>query len=398
MFMVAGVYFLRDFLFVLITRIFLSIRSNVVLAVCMCAAIAVLSAFLDALTILAILVTVGYGFYDAYSRVAVGRVANPDSEHDFHLVPEARREELEQFRAFLRSMLMHGAVGTAIGGVCTLVGEPENIIIGAAADWNFGRFFAEVAPVAVPVLIAGLITCAALERLKIFGYGIPLPPGVAAVLNRELQEQQAHWTMKDRMLVVAQAVICVGLIAGLGLHVAEVGLLGLALVVLASTMSGVTTEHQLGKAFEAGLPFTALIVVFFAIVGMIHTQHLFEPVIAWVLTLDGTSQLLMVYASNGLLSAISDNVFVAAIYIDQAKQAFTSGLITLERFEQLAVAIVMGTGIPAMATPNGQAAFLFLFTSAIGKLVGLSYGRMVWMALPYVIITSAAAALMFAFI
>ena len=35
-------------------------------------------------------------------------------------------ENLEQFRAFLRSLIMHGAVGTALGGVTTLVGEPQN--------------------------------------------------------------------------------------------------------------------------------------------------------------------------------------------------------------------------------------------------------------------------------
>ena len=34
----------------------------------------------------------------------------------------------------------------------------------------------------------------------------------------------------------------------------------------------------LGKAFEAALPFTALLVVFFVVVAGIHDQHLFEPV------------------------------------------------------------------------------------------------------------------------
>ena len=38
-----------------------------------------------------------------------------------------------------------------------------------------------------------------------------------------------------------------------------------------------------------------------------------------------------------------------------------------------------------MATPNGQAAFLFLLTSALAPLIRLSYGRMVWMALPYAV-------------
>lgn len=39
-----------------------------------------------------------------------------------------------------------------------------------------------------------------------------------------------------------------------------------------------------------------------------------------------------------------------------------------------------------MATPNGQAAFLFLLTSAIAPLLRLSYGKMVYMALPYTVV------------
>ena len=44
-------------------------------------------------------------------------------------IGELHREDLETFRAFLRSLLMHGAVGTALGGVCTTVGEPQNLLI-----------------------------------------------------------------------------------------------------------------------------------------------------------------------------------------------------------------------------------------------------------------------------
>ena len=50
------------------------------------------------------------------------------------------------------------------------------------------------------------------------------------------------------------------------------------------------------------------------------------------------------------------------------------------------VAINTGTNLPSVATPNGQAAFLFLLTSSIAPLVRLSYGRMVWMALPYTLV------------
>ena len=50
------------------------------------------------------------------------------------------------------------------------------------------------------------------------------------------------------------------------------------------------------------------------------------------------------------------------------------------------MAINTGTNLPSVATPNGQAAFLFLLTSALAPLIRLSYGRMVLMALPYTLV------------
>ena len=82
------------------------------------------------------------------------------------------------------------------------------------------------------------------------------------------------------------------LLLGLALHAAEVDLIGLAVIVLATAFTGIVEEHRLGKAFESALPFTALLVVFFLIVGEIHHQHLFVPVVHWVLTLDGRLQAL----------------------------------------------------------------------------------------------------------
>ena len=36
---------------------------------------------------------------------------------------------------------MHGAVGTALGGVCTIVGEPQNLLIAGVVGWSFVEFF-----------------------------------------------------------------------------------------------------------------------------------------------------------------------------------------------------------------------------------------------------------------
>ena len=165
-------------------------------------------------------------------------------------------------------------------------------------------------------------------------------------------------------------------------------MVGLLVIVLATAFNGITEEHRIGHAFEEALPFTALLVVFFAIVAVIESQHLFTPVIDWVRTYDGKEQEALFYLANGFLSMISDNVFVATVYIQQVDELFQAGEITRAQFDSLAVAINTGTNIPSVATPNGQAAFLFLLTSALAPLIRLSYGKMVIMALPYTITMS----------
>ena len=91
----------------------------------------------------------------------------------------------------------------------------------------------------------------------------------------------------------------------------------------------------------------------------------------------------MFFLANGILSMISDNVFVATIYISEVKNAFDAGVIDRNQFDLLAIAINTGTNLPSVATPHGQAAFLFLLTSSIAPLINLSYFRMIIMALPY---------------
>jgi Na+:H+ antiporter, NhaB family len=196
MFMVAGVYFLRDVLFFALTRIILSIQNRVVLAFTICVSISIFSAFLDALTILAVLVTVSLGFYQVYE--AVEKRAGTD----------VSTVEMEQFRAFLRGMLMHAAVGTAIGGVCTLVGEPENLVIGAVAGWNFPTFFIEVAPVSLPVLAIGLATCLVLEKFRLFSYGAEMPRSVYDVLQQHDADQRSRMTQRDKVMLLSQGVVC----------------------------------------------------------------------------------------------------------------------------------------------------------------------------------------------
>ncbi len=386
-FMVAGIYFMKDMLLFIFSRLLLGVRSKALLSLLFCLFAAFLSAFLDALTVTAVIISVGVGFFSVYHRVASGKNPREDSGvNSDQDVVELHREDLENFRAFLRSLLMHGAVGTALGGVCTLVGEPQNLLIGHEAGWNFSEFFKHMAPISMPVLAAGLATCILLERLRWFGYGTRLPAAVHQILADHACEEDARRSPSQHAALLVQGVAAVILILGLAFHVAEVGLIGLLVIVLITAFTGITDEHQIGRAFQEALPFTALLVVFFAVVTVIHEQHLFSPIIEAVLAMPSDQQPGMLFIANGLLSAISDNVFVATIYITEVKQAFLAGNMTREHFDTLAIAINTGTNLPSVATPNGQAAFLFLLTSAIAPLVRLSYGRMVWMALPYTIV------------
>jgi NhaB family Na+:H+ antiporter len=386
-FMVAGIYFMKDLLLFLFTKIVTKIRSKMIVSVLFCFSGAFLSAFLDALTVIAVIISVAIGFYSVYHKVASGKDTHHAHDHttDSDLV-DYSRDDLEQFRGYLRNLLMHAGVGTALGGVCTIVGEPQNLIIGQQAGWEFAEFAIRMSPVTIPVFIAGMLTCVALEKLKWFSYGVSLPENVHKVLNDYDISESKKRTKRDSVKLVMQGFIAVWLIVGLALHLAPVGLIGLSVIILATCFTGITEEHQIGHAFEEALPFTALLAVFFAVVAVIIDQQLFTPVINWVLTYEGHRQLVMVYIANGLLSMVSDNVFVGTVYITEIQKALIAGTITRDQFDLLAVAINTGTNLPSVATPNGQAAFLFLLTSALAPLVRLSYGRMVIMALPYTIV------------
>ncbi len=156
---------------------------------------AVLSAFLDALTVTAVIITVAAGFYSVYHKVASGKgfhVEHEDGSDEG--VQELHREDLEQFRPFLRNLMMHGAVGTALGGVMTTVGEPQNLLISQTVGWDFITFFLRVAPVSIPVFFAGIATCVVVEKLGLVrlrreaaGAGAPGADGIQRRRGREAQ-------------------------------------------------------------------------------------------------------------------------------------------------------------------------------------------------------------------
>ncbi|MCF6169245.1 sodium/proton antiporter NhaB [Lutibacter sp.] len=384
MFMVAAIYFMKPLLMFIFSKVFTKVKSKLSLSLLFVILAAALSAFLDALTVTAVLISVGVGFYGVYHKIHSSDLdLNDDGRLDRK---QLSGETLEQFRGFLRSLIMHGVVGTALGGVMTLVGEPQNLLIGEKMGWDFIEFFKQMDVITIPVFFAGLLTTIILEKFKLFGFGEKLPEVARKIIENYTILEDEKRTEKEKYRLIVQAIAMVLLIIGLALHLAPVGFIGLALIVFQTAFMGITDEHHIGPAFEEALPFTALLVVFFVIVAMIHDQHLFKPVIEWALSMEPSTQPTMFYIANGLLSAISDNVFVATVYINEIQASFNAGELSRAQYEKLAIAINTGTNLPSVATPNGQAAFLFLLTSALAPLINLSYGRMVKMAFPYAIV------------
>lgn len=424
-FMVAGVSFLKDLLLFLVTKMVINIRSKLLLTMAFMVVTVAVSAFLDALTGIAIIITVAMGFYEVYHKVASGKHIQSDDEHDsahdsildsgpdstlgaasdsapnphdqIHTLLRATQvdwdlvqlEDLEQFRAFLRSLVMHGAVATALGGVMTLVGEPQNLLIGSLAGWDFREFFVKMAPVSIPVVLAGLLTCFLLERFRLFGYGTELPESVRKVLVKYDKAESKRRNTRDTAKLIVQGLVMLFLITGLALHLTAVGLIGVSIIILSTAFLGITDERRLGHAFHEALPFTALLVVFFAVVAVIHEQHLLSPIFSRLLQLPRELQPSAVYVVNGVLSLVTENVFIATVFIKEVSDALASGVIDRAQFDLLAVAVNTGTNVPSVSTPNGQAAFLFLLTSALAPLIRLSYARMTYMALPYTVVMTA---------
>jgi len=451
-FMVSAIYFIKDVLFIVITKLFLVFRKKHVLSLVFCFICASLSAFLDALTLVAIAIAVCFNFYAIYHRVESA---------------SGNKEEMEEFRGFLRNLIIHGTVGTIMGGATTLVGEPQNMMIGTKMGWHFKEFIGHCAIVSFPAVISGFIVCFSLEFFKFPGFHYQMPERARELIQKDYTKKIREMTGQNFYVYAVQIAAFILLVLALAFHVAEVGLIGIGIIVIVTAFTGLTKEHDLGVAFNNAMPFAVLIVVFFAILGVVHSQHLVTPLAEWVFTFEGKARLMSLYFTNGTLSFVSDNVFIATIFIDEVESAYAGGVIaemikhinietacanhnlsyiigeylgkvpdvkiaadskamtyfiqgadlafqngTLDKFlapfadkifvsgreyEQLAVVVNMGTNIPAMATPNGHAALLFLLTSSLAPILQLSYFRMLKLTLPYTIVmtTVGAAAIYF---
>jgi NhaB family Na+:H+ antiporter len=383
-FMVASVHYVKDVFFLIFTKLFIFVRRKYLISFIFFLISAIVSAFLDALTLMAVIIAVCSNFYAVYHRHQVSHRLFEGGDDKIQMT----QRELDEFCGFLRNIIMHGAVGTVIGGAMTIVGEPQNMMIGTIMNWSFMGFLSHCSLISVPVIVVGLIVCPLLEIFRFPGFGYQLPENARQAILENYMKTLHQIDRQKAYLYAVQSVAATLIFLALSFHVAEVGLIGVALIILLAVFSGATKEHDFVDAFHNAMPFVTLLTIFFAVLAVVHDRHLVAPLLTWVFTFQGKAQLLALYLANGTLSFVSDNVFVASVFINEMQRAFQAGAFSMEWFEKLAVVVNMGTNVPAMATPNGHAALLFLLTSAFAPMIKLSYMQMVKLVLPYTVAMS----------
>lgn len=434
LFMVPAVHMLSDFLSYLFTQVLVKIKHKTALSIIFFCFGSFLSAFSDALTVMAAVLSMIGALYLIYHKVQSGKDYDDDHTDDDSLIQKELHRDINQFRAFLVSLLMCAAIGTVAGGVATRIGEPQNIPLAEAAGWNFVEFMREMKSVTILVNIAGIFTCFFLtypfsnsdmslviskldqkiveaKRDRAFGwwlhifwlslrksfasllevYRMPFPKSAMQILKEYNAYEKKRVTKAKTFAKWGQALSFLFLILGLAYHIAEPYVLAVIIIIVNAWISNKTSEHAITKGFHDALGFIALLLTFFVVVGAISDQGIFTPIIAWVLRQPVEAQPLLLFGTSGTLSAGSDNVFVALTHIPAVKQAYELGLMTKEHYWELIRAINVGTNIPSIATPNGQAAFIFIIMSTVASQLRLSYKKMLVMALPFTIVLTIAA-------
>lgn len=122
MFMVVGIYFMKQFLLFVFMCLLLGICSKMLLLLVFCLVVVFFLVFFDVLMVVVVVISVVVGFYGIYYCVVLVCLDDSDLFDDSY-IEQYYCEVLEQFCGFLCSLMMYVGVGIVFGGVMIMVGE-----------------------------------------------------------------------------------------------------------------------------------------------------------------------------------------------------------------------------------------------------------------------------------
>jgi Na+/H+ antiporter NhaD/arsenite permease-like protein len=247
---------------------------------------AVLSAFLDNLTTVLLMVPITFVLADAL---------------DIDPIP----------------LVIIEVIASNIGGTATLIGDPPNIIIAGATDLSFVAFIANLAPIVVLtfVVVVGLVYLAYRSRLRI-----------APDARKRVMDLDAAAAIEDRDELLRTVPVLVATIVLFFLHQAlelEPATVALAGATAALLITRQSLHHVLGGIEWATLFF---FIGLFVMVGALEETGAIAEVadgIASVTDGDRTAELLGIAWLSAVGSAIVDNIpFTTAMIpvVDQLQE------------------------------------------------------------------------------
>ncbi len=244
-------------------------------------------------------------------------------------------------------LLISQAIFSNIGGMATLVGDPPNILIGAASDLNFTDFIIHMGPIVLVIWIGSYFVLRYLFRkdLKSIGGG-----GSAALEHLDETEALNDPVSARRILIVlAGIVVAFFLESFLGITPAFAAMTG-AGIAFAWTEQDV---HDILKEVEwdVVLFFSAL----FIMVGGLEASGILEEIATELVTLQDISPVLLgliIMWSMVVLSALIDNVPITIAAIPVVLQLGREGI----DVQPIWWAIALGAGLGGNATPIGSTA------------------------------------------
>ena len=245
--------------------------------------------------------------------------------------------------------LLTQVMASNIGGAATLIGDPPNILIGSAADLSFVDFVYNLAPVVIltlPVVLAYLY----------FAFRRELRHNKGA--EEDVRALDAEGTIRDkvllrRSLVVLGAVILAFFLHGLlHLEVATIALLGAAALLLYAR----SDVKEVLRDIE--WPTLLFFVGLFVLVGGLEVTGVMGRVAELLTAFDGSSAIMAVAIiwGSAVASGIVDNIPFTATMIPVIRELAQAQGLSETEVRSLWWALALGADFGGNATLIGASA------------------------------------------
>lgn len=248
--------------------------------------------------------------------------------------------------------LLFLAISSAnIGGAATMVGDPPNIIIGTSFHFSFLDFVFNTGPIALAAFLVNLLFFY-LWYHKMFRGRAKI---AETAIKKHLTVDPASAITDTKLMLIGVAIfaLVIGLLTMhhfIGLSVAFIGILGASLVLL---LGGNKMPEVLEKIDWHTLIFFACL---FIMVGGLEKVGVLSDIAAQIVVFSGGNPTVVIIAIiwlSAILSAFIDNVPFAAAMVPIVKGLSATTGIPLTN---LSWALALGTDIGGNGTPIGASA------------------------------------------